>query len=380
MKTRLFTPGPVEIPIRILRALSQPPPHHRTDAFRDVLRRVTTDLKALHKTEGEVFLLGATGTGAMEAAVVNLMAPGAKALAVNGGKFGERWVRLLETYGVPHEVLDVEWGHAVDPAAIEERLAKDEALAVVFATHSETSTGALNDLQAIAAITRAQGRRLVVDAVTSLAVHPLEQDAWGVDVVVCGSQKGLMLPPGIATVSLAPWAADAIEGERLPRFYFDLRRARKALPNGETPWTPPVSHVLALEEALTMILREEGLGRVQDRHRRLAFAMRAGGEALGLRLFPANPSHAVTAFLPPEGVEATALVKRLRDRHGMIVAGGQDQLKGRILRIGHMGAYDLADLHALIGAIDKCLAFLAPDSPRSSGDAMGAASRAWDTA
>jgi aspartate aminotransferase-like enzyme len=208
-------------------------------------------------------------------------------------------------------------------------------------------------------------------------VHPLEQDAWGVDVVVCGSQKGLMLPPGLATVSIAPWAASAIDGERLARFYFDLRRARKALPGGETPWTPPVSLVLALEEALTMILKEQGLAEVHARHRRLALAMRAGGEALGFRVFSSSPSNSVTALVPPEGVDASALVKRLRERHGMVIAGGQDHLKGRIVRVGHMGAYDLADLHALIGALGSCVAELAPNH-RAEGDAALAASRAWN--
>jgi aspartate aminotransferase-like enzyme len=378
MKTRLFTPGPVEIPARILRALSQPPPHHRTDAFRAILRQVTASLRELHRTEGEVFVLAASGTGAMEAAVVNVMAPGARALAVVGGKFGERWARLLEAYDVAHEVLEVPWGRGVDPTDIERRLEDDPGLDTVFVTHSETSTGALNDLQSIAAITRARRRRLVVDAVTSLGVHPLEQDAWGVDVVVCGSQKGLMLPPGLATVSVAPWAAEAIEGGR-PRFYFDLRRARKAAPAGETPWTPPVSLVLALDEALTLILREEGLEAVHARHRRLAHEMRAGGVALGFRVFPANPSHAVTALEPPTGVEAGAVIRRLRESHGMVVAGGQDQLKGRIVRVGHMGAYDLADLHALLGALEECVTMLgAPPAP--AGDAALAATRAWNAA
>lgn len=357
VKTRLFTPGPVEIPPRILRALSQVPPHHRTAAFRATLRRVTEALRELHGTAGEVFVLGATGTGAMEAAVANLAAPGVRALAVAGGKFGQRWARLLEAYGVPHEVLEVGWGDAVDPAAIAARLDADPALRLVFATHSETSTGALHDVEAIAGLTRPRGALLVVDAVTSLGVHPLRQDEWGVDVVVCGSQKGLMLPPGQATVSLAPWAAGAIEGERPPRFYFDLRRARASAPLGETPWTPPVSLVLALEEALTMI-REEGLDAVHERHRAVATALREGAARLGFTPFASRPSHAVTALEPPAGLEAAAVVRRLLEVHGMVVAGGQDRLKGRIVRIGHMGHYDLADVHAVLGALAECVAAL----------------------
>ncbi|HET7225118.1 MAG TPA: alanine--glyoxylate aminotransferase family protein [Candidatus Eisenbacteria bacterium] len=382
MKTRLFTPGPVEIPPRILRALAQVPPHHRTEVFRATLTRVTARLRELHQTEGEVFLLAASGTGAMEAAVVNLMSPGAKALAIVGGKFGERWASLLKAYGVPHDSLQVEWGHAVDPAEVERRLKADPDVRVVFTTHSETSTGALHDVQALAAVTRAAGRRIVVDGITSVGVHPLPQDAWQVDVVVCGSQKGLMLPPGIATVSLAPWMATAIDGEKLPRFYFDLRKARKSLAVGETPWTPPVSLVLALEEALTMILAEEGLSAVHTRHRRLAHATRAGARSLGFRLFAADPSHAVTALLPPEGLDAPAIVKRLRDVHGIVVAGGQDHLKGKILRIGHMGDYDLADIHAVLGALDECVTALGgPRAPEGGGLATArAASEAWAAA
>jgi aspartate aminotransferase-like enzyme len=293
---------------------------------------------------------------------------------VVGGKFGERWKNLLQTYGVAHTALDCEWGRALDPAVLAEALDRDAAATTVFVTHSETSTGAIHDVQAFAKLTRARGRRLVVDAITSLGVHPLPQDAWGVDVVVCGSQKGLMTPPGIATVSLAPWAAGAIDAG-MPRHYFDLRKARKLMPTGETPFTPAVSLVLALEEALAMI-REEGLDHVHHRHRRLAHAMRAGAQAIGFRLFAANPSHAVTALLPPEGIDASAVVKRLRDVHGMVVAGGQDHLKGKIFRVGHMGAYDLADLHALLGALEEIVRALG----RPASGAAAAATAAWEAA
>ncbi|HUK64292.1 MAG TPA: alanine--glyoxylate aminotransferase family protein [Dongiaceae bacterium] len=385
IKTRLFTPGPVEIPPRILRALSQVPPHHRTDQFRDVMRRVSGELAWLHGTAGEVFLLAASGTGAMEAAVVNLMAPGERALVVDGGKFGQRWGAILAAFGIAREVLAVEWGRAVDPAEVEHRLASDPSLTTLFVTHSETSTGVLHDVRALAGITKRLGRRIVVDGVTSVGVHPLPQDEWGLDVVVCGSQKGLMLPPGIATVSLAPWAAAAIEGERLPRFYFDLRRARKSAPLGETAWTAPVSLVLALEESLAMI-REEGLDAVHARHAKVAHAVRAGALASGYALFAQVPSHAVTALTPPAGVEAPAVVKRLRDVHGMVVAGGQDQLKGRILRVGHMGHYDRADAMAVVAALEECALALGGRGPGSPGfagasaGAVGAARAAWDAA
>lgn len=375
LKTRLFTPGPVEIPARILQALGQVPPHHRTDDFRRTLTGVLEQLKWLHGTAGEVFLLAASGTGAMEAAVVNVLAPGERALALGGGKFGERWSSILAAYGVAHEKIDVAWGESVDPGVVERRLRADESLRVVFATYSETSTGSLHDVQSLAKIARDRGRRLVVDAVTGIGVHPLPQDEWGVDVVVCGSQKGMMIPPGIATVSLASGAADLIEGDRLPRFYWDLRKARKAAANGETSFTPPVTLVLALREALAM-MREEGLDAVHMRHRRLAHAARAGAKACGWSLFAATPSHAVTAITPPPGIEAPATVKRLREKHGMVMAGGQDQLKGRIVRIGHMGGYDRADIMAAVAALAEC-------THAQGGTAQGAveaASAAWEAA
>ena len=374
-RTRLFTPGPVEIPPRILHVLGAAPPHHRTDGFRETLKRVTEKLRWLHGTEGEAFLLGASGTGAMEAAVVSVVAPGSRALTIAGGKFGERWGSLLTAYGIAHDVIEVEWGTGVDPDEVARRLDRDPSLATVFATYSETSTGGLHDVEALARVTRARGRRIVVDAITGVGVHPLPQDRWGIDVVVCGSQKGLMIPPGIATVSLAPFAKDLIDGPGLPRFYFDLRRYRKSAPLGETPFTPPVSLVLALEESLAMIA-EEGLERVFERHRRVALATRAGAAALGFRLFPKSPSHAVTALEPPAGIETSAIVKRLREIHGMVIAGGQDRLKGKIVRVGHMGAYDLDDIDALLAALEECVGALG----RPATGAVPAARAAWERA
>lgn len=374
-RPRLFTPGPVEIPARILRAMSQVPPHHRTDAFRAVYSSVSADLKWLHRTEGDVLMLAASGTGAMEACVVNLMAPGARALAIVGGKFGERWANLCKAYGVPCEAVTVEWGHAVDPGVIAARLDADPSITTVFATQSETSTATLFDVRALAEVTRARGRRIVVDAITGVGVHPLPQDEWGVDVVVTGSQKGLMSPPGIATVSLAPWALDAIEGERLPRFYFDLRKARKSLPTGESAFTPPVSLVFAVQEAIAM-MKEEGLEQVHARHAKLGAAVRAAGAALGFERFSKSPANSVTAFTPPAGIEVGAVVKRLREVHRITVAGGQDHMKGKMIRIGHMGAYDLLDVFAIAGALEECVVALG----RPGEGACSAARAAWEAA
>lgn len=374
-RPRLFTPGPVEIPARILRALSQIPPHHRTEVFRTTYKKVSEDLRWLHQTQGEVLMLAASGSGAMEAAVVNLMGPSDKALCIVGGKFGERWANICKAYGVPYETIDVAWGHAVDPAEVAKRLDADPAISAVFSTHSETSTATLHDARAIAAVTRARKKLVVLDAITSLGVHPLPQDEWGVDVVVTGSQKGLMAPPGIATVSLAPWALDAIEGEKKPRFYFDLRKYRKNLPAGETPWTPAVSLIFAVEEAIAM-MKEEGLDAVHRRHAKLAAATRAGAQALGFTLFSKSPANSVTALEPPAGVEIPAVIKRLREVHGITVAGGQDHMKGKMLRIGHMGAYDLADIHVVLGALSECLTALG----RPVKGAVDAATAAWDEA
>lgn len=374
-RPRLFTPGPVEIPVRILRALSQVAPHHRTDVFRATYTKVSEDLKWLHQTQGEVLMLAASGTGAMEATVVNLMAPGAKALVLVGGKFGERWANLCKAFGVSYESITVEWGNAISPADVAAKLDADAAITTVFATQSETSTATWYDIQAIARETRSRGKRLVVDAITGVGVHPLPQDEWGVDVVVTGSQKGLMSPPGVATVSLAPFALDAIEGERLPRFYWDLRKARKSLPTGESAFTPPVSLIFAVGEAIAM-MREEGLENVHRRHAKLAAAVRAGAHRIGFTLFSKSPANSVTALLPPAGVEASAVVKRLREVHGITVAGGQDHMKGKMIRVGHMGSYDLSDIYVVLGALEECVNALG----HKADGACSAAREAWEAA
>jgi serine---pyruvate transaminase len=344
--------------------------------FRDTYKRVSDDLKWVHQTQGEVLMLAASGTGAMEATVVNLMEPGKKALCLIGGKFGERWGNICKAYAVPYETIDVPWGHAVPVAEVERRLDADPSISTVFGTHSETSTATLHDAQALAKATRARGRRIALDAITSLGVHPLPQDEWGVDVVVTGSQKGLMSPPGVATVSLAPWALDAIEGERYPRFYWDLRKARKSLPSGESAFTPAVSLIFAVGEALAM-MKEEGLQNVHKRHARLGAAVRAGAQAIGWTLFSKSPANSVTALEPPAGVDASAVIKRLRDTHAITVAGGQDHTKGKMLRIGHMGAYDLSDVYVVLGALEECTEAL---GQRKATGAIEAARRAWEAA
>ena len=373
-KYYLMAPGPTPVPSNVLLAMAQPMIHHRTPEYEALFIEVRAGLKRLFQTSQDVIPFTSSGTGAMEAAVVNLMEPGRKALCLVGGKFGERWGNICAAYGVPHEKVDVPWGHPIPVADVERKLDADASISTVFGTHSETSTGTLHDAQALARAARARGRRIVLDAITSLGVHPLPQDEWGVDVVVTGSQKGLMSPPGIASVSLAPWALDAIEGPRLPRFYWDLRKARKSLPLGESAFTPAVSLVFAVGEALTM-MREEGLAGVHTRHSRLGAAVRAGAQALGWTLFSKSPANSVTALEPPAGVDASAVIQRLRTTHGITVAGGQDHTKGKMLRIGHMGAYDLSDVYVVLGALEECTSALG----RKAGGAIEAARRAWES-
>lgn len=373
MKSRLFTPGPVEVPSRILAALARPAIHHRTEGFRRVLADTTKGLAELFGTEGTVVTLGATGSGAMEAAVVNLVEPGTAPLVVEAGKFGERWAKILRAYGVEPEVLSFEWGRSADPAAVAQKLAAQPA-PVVFFTHSETSTGALNDAEAIARVAHDHGALAVADTVTSLGVHDLRMDLMGLDVCISGSQKGLMLPPGLGFVALGRRALEALDGPRLPRFYMDLRKAAQTALEGDTPFTPPTALIVGLSETLAMI-REEGREAVVARHAANAAATRAAVTSLGLSLFAERPSNAVTAVHAPAGLDAGPIVKGMRERHGMVIANGQDRLKGVSFRIGHMGAYDAADIVAVVGALEAVLFSLGQSIEPGAG--VAAAQRAF---
>lgn len=354
MKTRLFTPGPVEVPARILAALARPAMHHRTAAFRAILVEATRGMTELFGTEGTVVTLAASGSGALEAAVVNLVEPRTRPLVVEAGKFGERWAKILKAYGVEVDVLSFDWGRVADPAVVAARLAEKPA-PVVFFTHSETSTGVLHDAEAIAAIARKAGALTVVDTVTSLGVHDVRMDAMGFDVAVSGSQKGMMLPPGLGFVALGPRALAALDsGPRLPRFYLDLRKAAATAADGETPFTTPTALVIGLVEALAM-MREEGREAMIARHAVNAAATRAAATAMGLVLGAERPSNAVTAIKSPAGIVSGTIVKAMRERHGMVIANGQDRLKDVSFRIGHMGAYDQADIIAVVGALEDAL-------------------------
>jgi aspartate aminotransferase-like enzyme len=316
----------------------------------DVLRR----LQPVFGTTRPVLALAASGTGGMEAVVANLARRDEPALVVRAGRFGERWGEILAAYGVPQINLDVEWGQVPAPASLDEVLARHPQVKVVFLTHSETSTGVLVDIEALAQVARDHSCLIAVDCITSACAHRVRTDAWGLDAVVAGSQKGFMLPPGLSLVALSEAAEARAAGANLPRFYFDLAAAKAAHAKRTTPFTPAVSLVMGLAESLAM-LEEEGLDAVIERHAQLGQAARLAVAALGLTVFPARPSNVVTVFRTPAGVDGDAVRRQLEQRFGIKIAGGQGKLKGQVLRLGHLGYYDATDLLGALAALERVL-------------------------
>ena len=354
-KNYLLTPGPTPIPPQVSEAESRPIIHHRTPQFQAVLKEVTEGLKLVFQTSGDVFILTSSGTGAMEAAVVNLLSAQDTALCVQGGKFGERWTELCQAYGIMPEIINVEWGKAVDPKEIELRLKANPKIKAVFTTLCETSTGVTADIQAIGAVVKNTDAVLVVDAISGLGAIDIKVDAWSVDVCVSGSQKGLMLPPGLAFLSVSKKAWGEINTSKSPRYYFDLKAAKKASDSADTPWTPAITLIMGLNEALKM-MRQDGLDNVFARHHKMADATRAAMKALGLELFaPTAASDVVTAVKVPAGVDGEKLVKAMRDTYGVTIAGGQAELKGKVFRIAHMGFIEEFDIIAGISCLEKVL-------------------------
>jgi aspartate aminotransferase-like enzyme len=366
MRTRLFTPGPTPVPQEILLDMAKPITHHRLPVYEASFARVNQGLRFLFRTENDVLTLTSSGTGGMEAIVSNLMRRGERAIVVRGGKFGERWGEICEAYGVEPIPIDVEWGRSVEPGQIADLLGREADVRAVFTTQSETSTGALNDIRAIGEVVRESGALFVVDAITGLGVHPLEFDAWGIDAAVTGSQKGLMVPPGLAFVALSDRAWEAVGASDLPKYYLSLEKARKALEKGQNPFTPALTLVMGLEKALDMI-EEEGLDALYARHERLAEATRTGVRALGLELLAENPSNVLTAVRVPEGVDGKALVGYLRDRLGILFAGGQGHLKGKIFRIAHIGYFDDFDVITAVAGLERALVAIGHDVKLGTG-------------
>jgi aspartate aminotransferase-like enzyme len=331
------------------------PIYHRSHEFRALMKRLRPALQYLFQSSGPVLTLSCSGTGGMESTFVSLFSPGDTIIAVNGGKFGERWVTLARTLGLQAIEVRTAWGDAVAAEAVLEALGEHPEARAVYLTHSETSTGTVIDLRALARAIHERSDALVcVDAVTSAGALELRCERWGIDVCVTGSQKGLMLPPGLAFVALSERAVAAAEAAQMPRYYFDLRRALEAERHGDTPWTPAIHLVVGLEVALQMI-RREGIEAVWQRHAVVAAGVRAGVRALGLELFSRSPSNAVTAVRVPEGVRWDDLRRACDVEGGVTVAGGQGEFAGRLFRIGHLGYVDESDVLIVLGALERAL-------------------------
>jgi aspartate aminotransferase-like enzyme len=354
MRSRqLFTPGPTEVPWRVREKMAGPMIHHRTEEFRAIQREAIDDLRDLLKTRNRVFLLACSGTGAMETALVNLTARGEKVLVTDLGKFSHRWREIGEAYGLDVTSVEARWGDPVRPEELERALDANPGVKAVFTIHSETSTGVLQDIESMARIARSKGALIVVDAITSVGAERLETDAWGLDVVIGSSQKGVMTPPGLAFLSFSEAARERMDKPGQPSYYFDMKRALASYEDGDTPWTPPIGLVMGLHEALKMI-KEEGLESVIERHARNARAVRAAVRALGLEVFPTVPAACVTAVVIPEG-HSEQIRKHLHDVYGIRIAGGQGRLKGKIVRIGHLGHYFESDIFTVVSAFESTL-------------------------
>ncbi len=368
-KKYLMTPGPTPVPAEVLLTQAAPMIHHRTPDFSAAFASAIEGLKYVFQTEADVLLFAASGTGAMESSIANCFSAGDTVVVCRNGKFGDRMVQIAEAYGLNVIDLAYEWTSVVDPADVAKSLAENPGVRGVIVTHSETSSGVLNDVEAIGAIVREYPECVfIVDSITGIGAVECKTDEWGLDVVMTGSQKGLMLPPGLAAVTVSEKAWRAYERSTLPKYYFDWMKYKKNLAKDTTPFTPAVSLVLGLNESLRMI-REEGIENTIARHSRLAEATRRGCEALGMKLFapPEGRGSAVTPVWVPEGVDGKAIVKVMKDTYGVTIAGGQDDYTGRIFRIGHLGYFGDFDIIVTLAALEMTLAGLGYEFERGSG-------------
>ncbi len=353
-KNYMFTPGPTMVPAEVLLSEASPLIHHRTPQFSDILKNVGEGLKELFGTEEDVYIVTGTGTAAMETAIANTCSAGDKVICVRAGKFGERWAEIAEAYQCNTFNVDLEWGQSLSVDRAEKLLSEHPDAKALCITHSETSTGALTNVESIASLTSKKDTLLIVDAITSIGVHRVEMDKWGVDIMVSGSQKGCMVPPGLSFIAASERTWKHIESSASPRYYLDMRAMRKNWRKFQTPYTGPVSLVRAMQKALEM-MNDEGLENLYERHRRLAEATRAAMEAIGLDLLASNPVNGVTSVLAPTGIDTGKLTKKMRDEYGVTIAGGQGHLKGKIFRIGHMGYVNGEDLVVCISAVERAL-------------------------
>lgn len=367
IKERLFTPGPTDAHPEALIEMARPMFHHRTPRFREMFARANEGMKKIFKTENDIITIAGSGTAGMEAAIATLVPRDRKVLVANGGKFGERWVKIAKVYGLDVDEVELEWGTAIQPATVKEKLDTGEYGAVII-TYSETCTATATDVEAIGGIVKDTDAILLVDAITACGTLPLDTDAWGLDVVASGSQKAFMLPPGLAMLSVSEKAWQCAEKvENPPVFYLDLKAYRKSLAKDDTPYTGPVSLIRGLEVACEKI-NEIGIDRVTARCAVLAKAMREAAAAMGLEVFSRQPSDSVTAIRLPEGV-GDDFRKVLRERYGISVAGGQAHLKGEIFRVSHMGYVDVIDTIGLIAALEYTFASMGVDIEIGAGTA-----------
>jgi len=355
LKRYLLAPGPTQIPPEVLLKMAEPMVHHRNPMFEVVVDEVRENLRHLFGTRNEVLIFCSSGTGAMEGAVTNMLSPGDKAVVVRSGKFGERWTEICGAYGVECVNIDLPWGDVLEPGAVEKALKENPDAKAVYMQATETSTGTMFPVREVAAIVRkCPGTLMVVDGITGVGVFPLPMDEWGIDVLIGGSQKALMLPPGLAFAGVSDKAWEFNKTSRMPRFYFNWAKERDNLKKNQTNFTPAISLIVGLRESLR-ILTEEGLENVYRRSEMLARATREGARAIGLEIFSKNPSPAVTAICAPEGIDGQAIYKTLWKKYGVTGAGGQDRLKGRIFRLATLGYADKYDVITAVAAIEFAL-------------------------
>src|SRR5579862_23215 len=374
-KQRLLTPGPTPLYPKALYAMLGSDLHHRTDDFRSVYKSVLADLKELMGTANDVLVLVSSGTGAMESSVTNCFSPGDRVIVCTAGKFGERWAEIVKAYGLNALVLEEPYGKVVKPEALEKALAANPDTRGVFVQASETSTGAAHDVRAMGLAVSKTPAIFVVDGITGLGTMPLEIDNWGLDIVIGGSQKAFMVPPGVAFLSISPKAWAMMDSAKLPRYYFNLKKERKNAVNGESSWTPATALMLGLGEALKYI-KTIGMDKLVDNAQQLARATRAACTALGLELFaPESPSGSVTAVKAPPGMDSGVIVKEFKNRFGSIIANGQGSMKGQIFRIAHLGYFDFADLFAMVAELELILH--ANGAPVEFGKGVAAVQRVY---
>jgi len=353
-KYYLLSPGPTPVPASVLSAAAEPIIHHRTAEFSKIFMETTEGLKYVFGTKEDVYILTSSGTGAMETAVCNLCSPGDQVLTINAGKFGERWGNLCKAYGVTYKDIVLEWGKVLPKEALEAELKANPAIKVVFATLSETSAGQIFDIQGFGEVVAQTPAVLVVDGISGLGATPCPMDEWKIDVLLTGAQKSFMIPPGLAYIACSPKAWKLVETSKCPKFYFDLKKARKNLEKQTTPWTPGVTLIIQQKKALE-IIREMGLEKLMAHHRILGDATRAGMKALGLELLAERPGNILTAVKTPAGIDGAKLVKTMQNKYMAYIAGAQDPHKGEFFRIAHLGYMGGFDIITALTALEMTL-------------------------